>query len=212
MIYEFLESESALRQGDIFRNIPFAELSLSQIPIMDGDEPGITTWDDLVAAGESRPITALIAIQPVYAMVLTQDCDAARGRHICLAQVDQFLDVRGIRNAAPQTPKKWQSLLTSHMRENLRYFYLPADSSFGFNERMAVDLRVIIRVPRNDLMGLLHHRLGRLNQVAYEHFRENLAQFFRRYPYNEWYPLNKEEAEAYAEASPESVDLYSWQK
>jgi hypothetical protein len=55
--------------------------------------------------------------------------------------------------------------------------------------------------------------MGRLNDVATEHFRESLGQFYRRYPYNEWYPLTPEEAAAYADAKKlEAVELYEWQK
>lgn len=98
------------------------------------------------------------------------------------------------------------------MKENLRYFYLPPDPAIGFGERMAADFRVIIRVPREDLLNLRHYRLGRLNNVAYEHFRESLAQYFRRYPYNEWYPLTREEVDEYSKGCEESIEKYEWQK
>jgi len=41
---------------------------------------------------------------------------------------------------------------------------------------------------------------------------EALAHFFRRYAYNEWYPLTKEEFAAYAADCPEPVAPYSWQR
>lgn len=46
-------------------------------------------------------------------------------------------------------------------------------------------------MPRNDLEHLRVHRIGTLNKVANEHFREALSHFFRRYAYNEWYPLRR---------------------
>lgn len=212
MIYRTVKLDDPIRQGDIFRNVPHFEFSLAQLAIVEEDQQEITSWDSIIQFGDSEPVTALIAVEPVYAIVITQDCDAARGKDICLAQVDEFLDVTGKRNSPPANPRKWQSLLTEHSKTNLRYFYLPADGTFGFTERMAADFRSIIRLPRDEFLHLRQHRLGRLNDVATEHFRESLGQFYRRYPYNEWYPLTKEEAAAYVEArQPEEVKLYDWQ-
>jgi len=55
-------------------------------------------------------------------------------------------------------------------------------------------------------------RVGRLNEVASEHFRERIGGFFRRYAYDEWYPLDKAEFEAYRKEKPEPVEPFDWQK
>ena len=73
------------------------------------------------------------------------------------------------------------------------------DAAFGLGARSAVDFRVVLPVPRLDLESMRDLRIARLNQVAREHFREALSHFFRRYAFNEWYPLNREEFNAYAE-------------
>lgn len=54
-------------------------------------------------------------------------------------------------------------------------------------------------------------RKGRLNKVAFQHYRESIAQYFRRYPYDEWYPLTNEE---YLEYTKEKghVEPFEWQK
>ena len=62
---------------------------------------------------------------------------------------------------------------------------------------MAVDFRSVFSLDREDLTRFEAHRVGRLNPVATEHFREKLAEFFRRYPYDPWYPLSREEFEIY---------------
>jgi len=144
-------------------------------------------------------------------MVITQNCDARRSDFLSLCQIDPYLLVTGQANA-PKGPKQWQSLLTRTARINPRFFYLPASSQFGIMDRLAVDLRVILTVPREDLEALKDFRMARLNQTASEHLRESLAHFFRRYAYDEWYPLTSEEFEAYAEACPELVEPYPWQK
>ena len=52
---------------------------------------------------------------------------------------------------------------------------------------------VTLRVRRVELETLRDLRRGRLNFLADEHFRERIGEFFRRYPYDEWYALNREE-------------------
>lgn len=47
-------------------------------------------------------------------------------------------------------------------------------------------------------------------RTAYEHYREKIAEYFRRYPYDEWYPLSKEEFKVYNdEKGP--VEPFPWQ-
>jgi len=72
---------------------------------------------------------------------------------------------------------------------------------------MAVDFLSTLRIPREDLENLRHLRRGRLNSTADEHFRERVAEFFRRYAYNEWYPFSKDEFEAYKQGHPEEASI-----
>jgi len=68
-------------------------------------------------------------------------------------------------------------------------------------------------VPMWDLMDLRKFRVGTLNSVANEHFRECLGHFFRRYSYNEWYPLTQEQFLAYRESKKsEEITPYEWQE
>ena len=97
-------------------------------------------------------------------------------------------------------------------RQNPRFFYLPTDSHFGLVARSAVDFRVVLPVPRLDLESMRDLRIARLNQIAREHFREALSHFFRRYAFNEWYPLTREEFTAYADQAGEQVPAFDWQK
>lgn len=81
----------------------------------------------------------------------------------------------------------------------------------GFAEKMAVDFRSAIRVPGDDLHSLRRLRRGRLNPEADEHFRERLSEFFRRYPYDEWYLLNAEEFGEYRKSYSDAVPR-EWQR
>jgi len=53
-------------------------------------------------------------------------------------------------------------------------------------------------------------RKGRLNPVADEHFRERIGEYFRRYPYDEWYALDRDELDEYRRKYPE-VTPFPWQ-
>jgi len=60
--------------------------------------------------------------------------------------------------------------------------------------------------------NILQLRLARLNQIAVEHFRERLSEYYRRYPYDEWYPLDKAEFEEYRRDKPEPTEPFPWQR
>jgi hypothetical protein len=212
MIYERVTTDDPIQQGDIFRNIPRVELSLSTLAVIDGDGQREMNWRDvLTESREPTTTTVLLPIKPVPAIVITQNCDAVRGEDICLCQIDDFLTAVGQFNP-PKDAKNWQSLIIRHSKTNPRLFYLPPDDRFGLPSRMAADFRVILRVPRPDLENMKDFRIARLNHLAAEHFREALSYFFRRYAHNEWYSLNKEEFQAYADKCPEPVTAYPWQQ
>jgi len=71
MIYEFPGPDEAIRQGDIFSGIPKPSVSLSRISIVTEDEETqAAEWDDLRKS--PNPITALVGITPVVAVVITR--------------------------------------------------------------------------------------------------------------------------------------------
>jgi hypothetical protein len=109
-------------------------------------------------------------------------------------------------------PSKTMSVITKHARINLKWFYLPPDPRMGFANKMAVDFQSVLRVSRLYLDQYLSQmRIGRLNEMGAEHFRERLSEYFRRYPYDEWYPLDKAELEEYRKNKPEPIEPFSWQ-
>ncbi len=213
MIYRKPSLDDPIRQGDIFRNIPRVDFSLSSLPVIDNGGAHQANWRDILSdIAHSEPITAVLSMQPVYGIVITQNCDTVRGEFICLCQVDDFLTAINQKQSPPKNVKAWQSLIVRLARTNLRWFYLPPDSEMGIVDRMAADFRVVLRIPRIDLENMQDLRIASLNDIAAEHFRETLGQFFRRYAYNEWYPLDREEFQSYGQGSPEQVEPYPWQK
>lgn len=131
------------------------------------------------------------------------------GRDITLCEIRSFRDVER-KAAQTSSAKSWKNIITQHARINLKWFYLPPDAQMGFADKMAVDFTVTLRVPRTDLEDLRDLRKGRLNEVADEHFRERIGEFFRRYPYDEWYPLDRDELRVYLNEYPDAVP-FPWQ-
>ncbi len=213
MIYEPVPTDSRICQGDIFCDVPRVDFKLSSLPTISSDETGARqiTWLDALKESEGGAVSAILSITPVSAIVITQNCDAGRGRDLCLCQIDEFLAAVG-QETAPKNDEKWQSLITRTAREMPRMFYLPPAELPGFKTAMAADLRTILRVPREDLEDLRVNRACRLNSTASEHFREVLAHFFRRYAYNEWYPLTKAQFDAYASKLREQIEPYPHQR
>jgi len=208
MIYDFPDQDAPLRQGDIFINLPRIDISLQEILLYETDGEQVVTWKEL--AQEGKPVNIIVPVRPVAAIVATQDCDAARSRDITLCEIRSFRDVER-KSKDTQKVSAWKNLITQHARINQKWFYLPSDSRVGFTEKMAVDFLVTLRVPRADLENLRSLRRGRLNDLADEHFRERISEFFRRYPYDEWYALNKEEMDEYQKDYP-GTQPFPWQQ
>jgi hypothetical protein len=206
MIYTFPDKTEPIRQGDIFIGIPRIDFSLEKIILYDAEQPREIQWEKLVTTNDSHVI--MVAVRPVTAIVISQDCDTIRAEDISLCEIKKFDEVY---TSKGKDVKGWVSILTQHARNNQKWFYLPQDSGVGFVERMAIDFQLTIRVPRIDLEKLIKLRKGRLNDVADEHFREKLSEFFRRYPYDEWYPLNDEELKCY-QSNHEGTEPFPWQK
>jgi len=208
MIYDFPHITDPIKQGDIFSNLPRIDFSLKSLPILSdsGDFEEIN-WIEIAKRVEL--VTALFAVRPVTAIVATQDCDNLYGRDITLCEIREFRNVER-KSKETTSPKSWVKIITQYARINQKWFYLPPDPRIGFKDKMAVDFMVTLRVPRADLEELRSLRVGRLNPVADEHFRERISEFFRRYPYDEWYPLSIEEFDEYKKEYPE-VDPFPWQ-
>lgn len=209
MIYEAVSPAEPLLQGDIFRSLPSVRTSLRDMlrATNEGDE--LVQWTDVADVAE--PSHFLFETAPVPSIVLTPDCDALRAEFIVLAEIRPFAAVEGKAKTA-SSPKSFMRIITQHARLNQKWFYLPPHEIPRFAERMAVDFRAVVSVPREDLEGLRALRVARLRSPAIEHFRERLSEFFRRYPYNEWYPLNREEFDEYIkDKGREEIRPYPWQ-
>lgn len=206
-----------IRQGDIFRWLPKPEIDLgdAKLPILtEPKEEGIREidWFQLAEAGEVAYAT--IRVKPVCGIVITQDCDVTRSPNITYAEIRPFSEINKNYNEANTTAKSLVSIVTRHARVNYAWYYLPENDRLNFTRKMGVDFESVFDVPREMLETYKEQmRLGRLDDdVAWPHFRERVAEYYRRYPYNEWYPLNSSELDAYEEDKKIKVDpRYRWQ-
>jgi hypothetical protein len=224
MIYERVEPASPIQQGDIFRDVPRIDISLQDLTVLERTEENASfqalSWLDAIdtegelvpsATDEEQPfLRALLPVSRVCAIVITQNCDALRAEDLSLCEIAPLSQLnRSFANVT--SPKRLSQMLTKQDSENVRWFYLPPDALMPFQERMGVDFRSVLRLPRVHLATMSELRVGRLNPLAYDHFREKLASFFRRYAYDAWYPLNKEEFEAYRSDYPD-IAPFPWQR
>lgn len=208
MIYEFTDQTAPIRQGDIFVGLPRIDLSLEQVLLVDESGERVAKWEEL--ATQTEPVNIIVPVRPVASIIATQDCDAHRSRDITLCEIREFRDVEG-KGRDTKSAKGWKSILTQHARINQKWFYLPPSVQLGFSGKMAVDFLVTLRIPRVDLERHRTLRRGRLNATADEHFRERLGEFFRRYPYDEWYALDEQEMAEYTREYPDAMP-FGWQQ
>lgn len=208
MIYEFPGISAPIRQGDVFVGLPRIDISLNKVIVVGEAGETVATWGEIAQTGE--PVNIIVPVRPVAAIVATQDCDAIRSRDITFCEIRSFKDVER-KSKDTSSAKSWKNIITQHARINQKWFYLPPDGTIGFSEKMAVDFMVTLRVPMADIEELRYLRKGRLNAIADEHFRERIGEFFRRYPYDEWYPLDQDELKAYVSEYPETRS-FPWQE
>lgn len=209
MIYEYPDKNLPVKQGDIFYPLPFGLLDLDKLFTIQPKGILQDKWDNVK---EKEKTFISMPILPTWGIIATQDCDCVRAPMLSLFQIVPFTKTISPQSL-PTTPKKWQSLIVRHSRENLKWFYLPEDKKLGFSEKMAVNFHTVFQIPRENLERYRETlRKGRLNQMAYQHYRESIAQYYRRYPYDEWYPLTKEEFEEYSKSKNPPPQPMQYQK
>jgi hypothetical protein len=216
LIYKFPEEDEPIKQGDIFYPLPKTILNLEKLATLSsaGDKSE-RTWISL--SKERSDPTIATKLRCIWGIVATQDCDAARDDPIKKPMIS-FFEIEPFASVCTdQLPKnikdKFPTWIGPTCHKNLKWFYLPPDAEIGFSEKMAINFHQVFQLRLSDLsrnIGIL--RKGRLNRVAYEHYRECIAQYFRRYPYDEWYPLNKEEFSIYNKKYDNMIPPYPWQE
>jgi len=207
MIYEYPDHNEPIKQGDIFYPLPLLILDLNKLILLSEEKFEQTIWK---IVKNDRELVLTVSAKSTYGIVASQDCDIIRAPILSLFEIASFKDVTGLES--PKNPEKWVSLITKRARLNARWFYLPDDGKIGFKDRMAINFQNVFQISKENLEYYSKElRIGRLNKIALEHYRESIAHYFRRYPYDEWYPLKKDEFEVYnKDKGP--VKPFEWQK
>ncbi len=213
MIYDYPKALNPILQGDIFYPLPFHIIeSLDKLNIISGEDFDSISWDDV----NPEDITvAALPIKPVWGIVASQNCDTSRIPYITFFLIDTLQDISRLTLPDEKKTKNWVSLITQKSRLNANWFYLPKDDKIGFDKRMAVNFEEAFLIDREFLQRKKEkYRKGRLNEIAYQHYREKVSQYYRRYPYDEWYPLNKIEFDYYQKSYKNKgiqIDSFKWQ-
>jgi hypothetical protein len=210
LIYVTRDDAADVYQGDIYASVPFVHLSLSEPVFFTSPNAAPATWSSCVAAVANGDIIASVPLRASLAMVISQDCDAARDdSFVTLCEVDDFRRVHpdiGDRTSADQLQKQ----ITKVSKIVLRWFYLPIDTDRpDLNRKNAADFRVTTRLTVRDLRTL--HRVAGLNETAREHLRHRIAYFFQRYAVDEWYALDAAELRAYRRDGHPDTAAFEWQ-
>jgi hypothetical protein len=91
MIYDLPDPQARIRQGDIFGQIPYIEFDPAQLLVVaDAGKPEAEVLDWLQIAARMERTPALVTFRSVYAIVITQDCDAVRATDIAMCEIDCF--------------------------------------------------------------------------------------------------------------------------
>ena len=205
MIYIIPSPTDPIRQGDIFLPLPRPLNRLAAIQIHGKKGIEASTWMDCEKPTEGIQITCTVV--PCWAIVSSQDCDCARG-----GDSITFLQITNNPLKEEANAEKRVKTIVRADRLNEKGLYLPPDGTH-FKSRMQVDFGSSFQINREDISNALGSlRVLRLNEIALQHYREKLAQYYRRYAYDEWYALNKEEFNIYNEYQGGEIPPFPWQK
>ncbi len=205
--YTAPSNSDPLEQGDIFAGLPLPVLHWDSIEyvnnLLDLETKNLSDLGD-------EPFHAQIKVDRVYGVLCSQNCDVIRGDSLLFAQIRPFHEVMPSYKDKT-SPKEWKDLITKNSRLNAGWFYLPKESPFI--ERMAIDFSSMIMVRRINGYPYENMRIARLPNVANDHFRAKLSDYFRRYAYDEWYPLSMEELEKYKHDNKDpDIQNFPWQE
>ena len=220
-IYVEVEDTDPLRQGDIFYNVPRVlgiDVNSLFTRIEDSEkEVAREGTEEIEMAMREKswknkevkdPLEVLLHVESVYAIIMTQDCDIQRDGYITLFKlvVSRYQrDVKSLKKAFDKFRVDF---------EGVGGMFLPApeqeEKRKKFERNMKVDFTQITHLMGEDLTLLKKYRMFSLNEMALEHFRHKIEQFFLRYAVDRHYVLSQEEFSSFLERgiSKEGIGKY----
>ncbi|MCD6556427.1 MAG: hypothetical protein J7K64_04465 [Bacteroidales bacterium] len=189
----------SLGQGDIFSYLPFFNINSSIVDVIfPGDEEPVYKETDLAEyvpsdSGVLKNVVTDVILKP--GIVITQNCDVLRSDYISFCEIGRFDDIETSLNEKTSELNKLLFLTKKYAHQE-KYFYLQDDDRF-FSDRMAVDFSRIYQIKRTLLEKMINKRIASLGKIPLEHFRVKISNYFKRFAYDGWYMLNKDEFEAF---------------
>jgi hypothetical protein len=198
MIYDAVSEVDPIRQGDIFLDIPFFRFNLEKIPVfVTSGNLAPLQWSDIT----NDEVEILASLEKADGIVLSQDCDCLRSHSISFMRIIKW-------DKSCESEKNWMNSIVELNTKKIDNFYLPINEELGLNERKIIEFATIFQLDRETLKSLKNFRRCRLNQEALEHFRWKIAHYFRRYSYDEYYPLTASEMDAYEHKNENSEEKF----
>lgn len=196
MFYKNVGENEAIKQGDIFYDLPFIEFDLERISTINqaGQIVNGQKWEQVKGILNNHIVG--FKVISVSGIVVSQDCDNLRNDFISFARVRPLSEVT---NQNPQTDLNWAKLIKNGPAEaSYQWFYLPKNTRFSMSERKAADFDVLFQLPKSSLLTRLREmRKASLEEDSLKHFRDSLVKYLTRYAHNEWYSFTRDEFQAY---------------
>lgn len=190
-----------IEQADIFLDLPFLDIisvKVQAIEAKDGEfKYKEIDLDDYSPPDDGSILNNVIAnLELKPGIVISQNCDNLRRDHISFCEIKNLSKIEN--NFVQMQPGKRIKYLTKEYKHKETYFYLPEEDGI-FEDKMAVDFSRIYQIQRVVLEKILKKRIASLSEIPLEHFRIKIANYFKRYAYDSWYVLRKEEYISYYE-------------
>lgn len=220
-IYNEVNEKSLIKQGDIFLNLPFVLIKDSKISTFENDpskgvdkDLGEHTYKDDIDT------TILVNMKVLPGIIISQNCDILRNKCLSFCAIRLLEEVDGTykHDYSQKSDMNIKKIdyFTKKYKFQEKYFYLPSDDSV-LPKKMAVDFSTIFQIKTEVVKQLIKGRKLTLNNIALLHFRQKISNYFMRFVYDPWYPLNKDEFEAYFnnikdDSEKDIIEPYDWQK
>lgn len=220
-IYDEVNEDSSIKQGDIFLNLPFVLIKDSKLSTFENDLKGVEIDLGKYTYKELKDTNILVNMRVLPGIIISQNCDILRNNCLSFCAIRPLEEVDATyKNGISQKrdlDKKKIDYFTKKYKSQEKYFYLPNDNRSIFLKKMAVDFSTIFQIKTEVIKQLIKGRRLTLNNIALLHFRQKISNYFMRFVYDPWYPLNREEFEAYLnnsvnDSERDITEPYDWQE
>lgn len=192
-------------QGDIFISIPVIRLETNSIEQIIETESGDIQFKNMPLStyipDESKKTNLVVSsIEWKTGIIITQSCDASRDEYLTFCEIKKIEDVDKVYAndiANGEIKRKVKFLAKKEYVHQHKYFYLLQDPAFFDGEKMVIDFKTIFQVKKDIIENLQNKRIAKLSEIPLEHLRVKLANYFKRFAYDSWYILNKNEYDVY---------------